>query len=108
MRKFLIKFLGFVLCVAIVAGGAYLSYINTDFDALASDFEKAVSAGLPLFGGESEPEDGEEQNPPVENGGENNPPVENGGEDNPPVENGGEDNPPVEGGTTPEDSGANE
>ena len=94
MKKFLIKFLGFVLCIAIIAGGGYLSYINSDFDGMWAAFDNAINAGLPLFGGE--------ETPPADEGGEN-PPAENGGEETPPAQGEGEST-PEDGGSTPSDS----
>ncbi len=85
MIKFSIRLLGFILCLLVLMGGAYMTYLNTDFASMKQDFDTAFSAGFAGFIPEKAPDDGE--NIP-DNGGENTP--DDGGENTP--DNGGENN----------------
>ncbi len=65
MKKLLWKLFTLILCIGILAGGAYLSYYMTDFDAIVSDFNEVMAApwisNLDIdFGGEETPDSGEE------------------------------------------------
>ena len=83
MKKFLIRLIGWILSLAVIAGGAYLSYLTSDFDEFEADVNNVIaqleSMGGMLGGGETTPENGGETTP--ENGGETTP--EDGGETNP-------------------------
>ena len=88
MKKFLIRLIGWILSLAVIAGGAYLSYLTSDFDEFEADVNNVIaqleSMGSMFGGGETTPENGGETTP--EDGGETTP--EDGGETNP--EEGGE------------------
>lgn len=91
MKKFLIRLIGWILSLAVIAGGAYLSYLTSDFDEFEADVNNVIaqleSMGSMFGGGETTPENGGETTP--EDGSETTP--ENGGETTP--EDGGETNP---------------
>ncbi len=95
MKKFLIRLIGWILSLAVIAGGAYLSYLTSDFDEFEADVNNVIaqlgSMGGMFGGGETTPENGGETTP--EDGGETTP--EDGGETNP--EEGGESVNPDEG-----------
>ena len=91
MRKLFLQLLSFVLCAGILAGGAYLSYIQSNFDDLKSDWDKIFSS--PLF-------------PDLNNGDETEQPGDDEEEPSDSDENpeGGE---PSDSDETPEDAGDN-
>lgn len=66
MIKFLLRLLSIVICLGLWAGGIYMSYTETDWDAIKADWGD-VSAAMPdlsgLGGGGSEEEQLPEQNP---------------------------------------------
>lgn len=96
MKKFLIRLVGWILCLAVIAGGAYLSYLTSDFDEFEADMNVIIthfqSMG-DMFGGSTNPDD-TETNP---DGGETNP---DGGDTN---TDGGDAN--TDGGDTNTDGG---
>lgn len=38
MRNFLLSVLSFIICVALLAGGLYLTYTTSDIEAIKNDF----------------------------------------------------------------------
>ncbi len=38
MKRFLVKFIAWIVCAVIIAVGVYLTVKNSDFEALKSDF----------------------------------------------------------------------
>ena len=76
MIKFLIRLFSFVLCLGILAGGAYLSYTSSDFEAIGNDWEELMAApwlpGLEdLWGDKNEgitPDDGTPESGTPESG----------------------------------------
>ena len=47
MMKILIRLLSFIICLGIIAVGAYLSYSQSDLGAIKNDFDSAWS--MPWF-----------------------------------------------------------
>lgn len=62
MKKLLLKLISLIICAGILAGGAYLSYTQSDFDKVKSDWDKIFSS--PLF---SELNNGDEVENPDNN-----------------------------------------
>lgn len=62
IRKFFIKVFTFLLCVGLIAAGAYLSYTQSDFEEIKKDFGVIMNEA-PLFPGFELPEETPEETP---------------------------------------------